>query len=895
MSPPVESGPLEAPEWPAAPARCQLGVLFVHGIGRQRRGEALVQGADAIVEWTSSWISGFRRRWGAGPEFGDIWRRLHDGEIEEAQALEAFRQLAAERKCRELFADATLTRARLQPDPSDLDQPATARLALKLTGLNGQDRREEWLFAESHWADAFLPPTFAQFARWALQVIPWTLKAQFATRLRRQLRLSMTADPRRPWTLVPAVLRPVLYAAYLVGALAMAVVVQALLLLLLVVAAIPIGWIRELLLKVQQGLASSLGDSFVLLQSQVQCIAIVDRVRRDIDWIAGKARAVVVIAHSQGAAVAHMALREDPPPQVRRLVTVGSGLGKLYELRALMASGQSALGEAWLMLGCLVVLIVLGANRFFNHQAGGVLAADDGQMFVMYIALLGLVSGIVLSNRTSDSVVDGARDDLRLPGLPDDRRWVDFFTSADPVPNGRLFDEPQPWLGSREVFNTGSAWSDHTTYWRNQDGFVGLVVAELAEVSALPLACLCVGDADVVEHARWRRRWRVRALGIARLVVWPSLFAIVWHLRAIAPDIGAPIVGAARWAILLLPAGLAGKYSAAVPLERAHLAGWVLLGLGAVVWYGLVTLSWRSWERHDLRRLFAREHVDSGGLPFVIFVVLGVVPPLVAVGLSLPWAAVVDRSVLARLSEIPGLFWSSLLVSFLALAMWDFVVRSIGLRLALSTLVKWRGRSRLAARSLGGLLWLVGARDPERLSGDLRSRKPMRFGLRFGIVVVLGTSLLMGEALARGSRAGSRALDEPLVVGTMLAVLLLAEVWARFVAGSAGGWLVGISTREPVVTVGTEPSGKLLLATLGAVIAVVAFVTALLSPAPSAPLFSVLFMGSIFSAITLRESWRSDRLATAVAALGVAFAALATLAAFWTPIVRVAAWLWGRG
>lgn len=40
----------------------------------------------------------------------------------------------------------------------------------------------------------------------------------------------------------------------------------------------------------------------------------------------------MVVAHSQGAAVAHHALRESPPSNIRLLLTFGSGLSKLEEL-----------------------------------------------------------------------------------------------------------------------------------------------------------------------------------------------------------------------------------------------------------------------------------------------------------------------------------------------------------------------------------------------------------------------------------------------------------------------------------------------------------------------------------------------------------------------------------
>jgi len=88
-------------------------------------------------------------------------------------------------------------------------------------------------------------------------------------------------------------------------------------------------------------LASSIGDSLVLTTSHVQRAAIVDVVARTLENQLQRCAQVVVLAHSQGAAVSHAALRACALGRSQRnidlarvhLVTVGSGLQKLTDLR----------------------------------------------------------------------------------------------------------------------------------------------------------------------------------------------------------------------------------------------------------------------------------------------------------------------------------------------------------------------------------------------------------------------------------------------------------------------------------------------------------------------------------------------------------------------------------
>jgi len=77
-----------------------------------------------------------------------------------------------------------------------------------------------------------------------------------------------------------------------------------------------------------------LGDSLVFTDNKVINAAICSKVTADLTWLRQRCDRVVVLAHSQGAAVAHTVLRRSDTISVDRLVTFGSGLRKLLEVKS---------------------------------------------------------------------------------------------------------------------------------------------------------------------------------------------------------------------------------------------------------------------------------------------------------------------------------------------------------------------------------------------------------------------------------------------------------------------------------------------------------------------------------------------------------------------------------
>lgn len=333
-----------------------LGVLFVHGIGRQRRGDTVRGWCDAIAAW-----SGLCDRVGT--------------------------------------VDVNVTAADLQAEGA----PPHAALRVRVNG-EGAD----WLAAEAFWADSFATPTFGELARWSVEIVPWTL-ATHAIRAARRAVDRQSVAPRwthreisgqdwveeatHPWAwkgwlaFRAAVWRVVVLLLGLVGAPLLA----AFLFVTTLLAVVPITWVRSFVRSLQRGLAATIGDSMVLLSSPAQAAAITSIVRRDAAWLAERCARVVIVAHSQGAAIAVEAVAPgavlsgatggsdatDPRgsvPGVTTFVSLGSGVNKLATLADLRLLSQRRLGWA---ISAAALLFALASGLLVREILVGRLAVRD--------------------------------------------------------------------------------------------------------------------------------------------------------------------------------------------------------------------------------------------------------------------------------------------------------------------------------------------------------------------------------------------------------------------------------------------------------------------------------------------------------------------------------------
>jgi hypothetical protein len=608
---------------PTAPKDFRLGVLFVHGIGTQRARNTLVQWGDQLVR---------------------VIKDATDGEV-------------------------LIGVERARPGDAASGQPADSEVT-----IDSKDASERWLMSEAWWAEAFPAPTYGELVSWSVRAVPWSLVVGIAHRYNR---VRTQASPRR------RVLAWLIAALQLTTALVFAPFFVLILMLMLLLGLLPIPQLRSLILSAQSLLTGAIGDSLAFVDSPHRHALIRTRIVESIERLHERCDRTIVVAHSQGAAVALDAIDllavngaaggQSKVPDA--LVTFGSGVNQLASLRALfnkpreiapmltgmiMALGALLLG-GWMVLSvrdgrleiidllhaAAVVLVgfgvgsaaVAGALRLRNRNEKAVMSLLAG-IFIATIAgmqvyasiqdlPLGPVNMILLAVfAVLISVVQilskGFMDVITAqmsepPGLA---KWVDLYSSADPVPNGptRLFQSQQSdqrspsVLQATEIWNRGSMLADHTSYWENLDDFVLRVARACAQVAQSPWSAAFPPDTDLAHR---RSGWRVGLLRSPRWFVWLAWLAVFFILAARgASELWLPY-SFPKW----LPAFALG------PLLTTELLVLILAAAWANVW--LVELPWKFWTRGEQAMFItssstaARETTPSG-IPFLPFFGMGV-------------------------------------------------------------------------------------------------------------------------------------------------------------------------------------------------------------------------------------------------------------------------------
>lgn len=533
--------------------RADLGVLLVHGIGAQKKGETLVAFGEPLVGWLERWL---------------VARRSD---------------------------------ARVDCGPARLtgDEPAHVEVQVPLPDTAVACR---WLLAECWWAEEIRPPRFADVLVWAGEIAPAILIAHFLELARRAFDTTKDGGASR-WRV------RAFAGAFAVGArfalmVALLPLLVAVLVACLVVALLPLPFLRKAARVIQSAVSSFLGDSFLLVRSPFQRAALTARLASDLEWLRRRSRRVVVVAHSQGAAIAHLAAER--PGSVLADVPIlglGSGTGKLGLIAALAAQRGRAV-VSWLIVPSLLALayglymsvglvaelwiVVLGSvwwEALLRAALGIALLVSFWAVLALpVLGLLGVSLGPVAEVSPPQS-----RDH------PGDR---EFWAAADPVPS------VSPRARATRVENRRSALTDHTTYFDNLDELVGSLVGELVrwaggaaapEAEASSAASVFqLQVAAAVERARPRRARRVGALAAVRLLALAASLALL--LSGGLPFGGIPRLSPAAEERLL---ALVGGVAEATTLNLA-------LGLVAI-WgvYAVAFALWRWWERQDLDAYFA--------------------------------------------------------------------------------------------------------------------------------------------------------------------------------------------------------------------------------------------------------------------------------------------------
>jgi len=299
-----------------------LGILFVHGIGQTGRSETLLR-------------------------FGEPLRKCIEELVTPGRDSSA--------------VSVSISAASLDPEPGK--GPAHAELR-----ISGAEKDSRWILAEAWWAKKFPTATFGEIASWCFKVVPWTLVAHFDRQFRRMgFRLVAVLDEGRIFRGSLLAVRWMPEALKLVMALTLLPLLLAVLLVLTLIGIVPFAPVRNFARSIQRVLAATLGDSFVLLDQPIIAAAITASVRTDLEWLAKRCRRVVVVAHSQGAAISHQVLRGAVTAPCNLFVTLGSGLAKLDEIRHI----SEQRGRKWLWLASggafLAALCLCGYAGYLWH------------------------------------------------------------------------------------------------------------------------------------------------------------------------------------------------------------------------------------------------------------------------------------------------------------------------------------------------------------------------------------------------------------------------------------------------------------------------------------------------------------------------------------------------
>jgi hypothetical protein len=579
----------------------EFGVLFVDGIAKHRPGSAVTSLAGALFRWLFRWN-----------QAEGLWVPL-----------------------------APVLRETVLP-PAGGEDPAHVILEAPLL-LSDGERYGRWLLAESSWADTCPPPRFLELAQWVWKVSTCLLVLQFVIPLRRHWR-QYTRDRDRGIALARRLDSASACLAYLVlmGVAAMSSVLLSVVLLVLALAAsLPIPRIDAAVQWVVVRLSATLGDSYLLAYCPVQFAAMRTKVARDLRWLQDHCDVVAVVAHSQGAAIAHQVLRDAGPAcGVRAFITAGQGISKLHLLQRMDwdPAGHRAARRSRLFVVTGLLCAGLPALGVIAGRVGvpalNVLAAAAWYPWQICAGFVLLGIGVWHAIRVNGSGVDQS---LTLPRPAPHMIWRDYYASADPVSNGQLAppdatatrgrpDPSSPQYGlpdpCDQVYNKGSLLTDHNGYLRNQDQFLSSLVNDLAGAAygtddrTGPRPRL-VEKSDIDQAGR-RRQWLIRWLITARILT-AALGVAVWLFVS-----GTSFTGPANRLMHL------GDPHANIGALAARLAAVAVIMLAAYIVAGVIPwriLEWRAsglfFQTATRRTESAREagrrrdleRLTSGGLP----------------------------------------------------------------------------------------------------------------------------------------------------------------------------------------------------------------------------------------------------------------------------------------
>lgn len=425
------------------------------------------------------------------------------------------------------------------------DGPAHVRLAVPVHLSTGEERNARWLLAESSWANLFTPPRFLGVARWIWKVSTCMLVLQFVIPMRRHWhRAKRTGKPWHRRTADRAM------AGCYLGLMAVAAMASVLLslalLTLAVVEKLPIPRIDQAVRWVAVKISAVFGDSYMLAHCPVQFAAMRTQVARDLSWLQDRCEQVAVVAHSQGAAIAHQVLKDggDRRGNVRAFITVGQGISKFHLLQRMDWDPRAYRAAWWSRLLVTAGMALAGLPAVALLARHWTSAAIVKTLTSLPASALLPCAGfviILIGVRAAMHAVSGdIKQDLALPAAG--FWWRDYYASADPVSNGPLITGSGQTPGSdqtrllasgcNQVYNSASLLFDHNRYLRNQDQLLSRLINDLAAAAYgdSPAGPKVVREDDLIKVGRRRHRLvlgliaaRIVSVGFAAELWWVNL------------------------------------------------------------------------------------------------------------------------------------------------------------------------------------------------------------------------------------------------------------------------------------------------------------------------------------------------------------------------------------
>ena len=261
---------------------------------------------------------------------------------------------------------------------------------------------------------------------------------------------------------------------------------------------LPIPRIDQAVRWVAVKVSAVLGDSYMLAHCPVQFAAMRTKVARDLRWLQDHCDKVAVVAHSQGAAIAHQVLKDDCDQlsNVQAFITIGQGISKLRILQRMDWDPTVSQAARWsrLLVATGMVLAGLPAlGLLAHHWTSAPVVKFVLNMPSWLVLLCAGVAIIVIGVRVAmHAVCSDIEEGLALPGAG--FWWRDYYASADPVSNGPIISghdrtsvddqaaPARPWLlpgPCNQVYNSASILFDHNRYLRNQDQLVSRLMNDL--------------------------------------------------------------------------------------------------------------------------------------------------------------------------------------------------------------------------------------------------------------------------------------------------------------------------------------------------------------------------------------------------------------------------------